>query len=118
MRTTSTRRWLIPSAIAAAFVTGVAIGQLPQREAHAQSLSTATVYVPAGGLVFRAPDGTALARISRDAHGGTFELFDDRHGAPMGLPGAGANTHAAAPNPNAIDTGPLAQPPVTRDEVF
>jgi hypothetical protein len=28
--------------------------------------------------VFRAADGTPLARLSRGPHGGSFELFDDR----------------------------------------
>ena len=49
-----------------------------QHEAHAQSIATSTIYVPAGGLVFRAADGTPLARLSRGPHGGSFEVFDDR----------------------------------------
>jgi len=49
-----------------------------QREAHAQSIATSTIYVPAGGLLFRAAGGTPIARLSRGPHGGSFELFDDR----------------------------------------
>ena len=41
-------------------------------------IATSTIYVPAGGLVFRAADGTPIARLSRGPHGGSFELFDDR----------------------------------------
>jgi hypothetical protein len=49
------------------------------REARADSASsTSTLYVPPSGLVFRALDGTPIARISRDAHGGIFEVYDDR----------------------------------------
>jgi hypothetical protein len=58
-----------------------------QREARAQSVAMSTIYVPAGGLVFRAADGTPLARLSRGPHGGSFELFDERgqeHAAPKG----------------------------------
>ncbi|HEX8794516.1 MAG TPA: hypothetical protein VF765_26405 [Polyangiaceae bacterium] len=39
-----------------------------QREAHAQSIATSTIYVPAGGLVFRAGDGTPVAQLSRGPH--------------------------------------------------
>jgi hypothetical protein len=102
-RSTSSRRWITAIAIAAAFVTGVTVNQFAPREAQAQSVSTATVYVPPGGLVFRATDGTALARLSRDAHGGTFELFDDRHGMLMRLPKATVNVPGLAPNPYVTD---------------
>jgi hypothetical protein len=62
-----------------AFGIGFGAGAL-QREAHAQSIAAATIYVPAGGLVFRAADGTPLARLSHGPHGGDFEIFDDRGG--------------------------------------
>jgi hypothetical protein len=74
--------WLI--GMVAAGGIGFGAGAL-QREAHAQSNATSTIYVPAGGLVFRAADGTPIARLSRGPHGGSFELFDDRgelHAAP------------------------------------
>jgi hypothetical protein len=61
------------------FALGIGFGAgALQREARAQSTATSTIYVPAGGLVFRAADGTPLARLSRGPHGGDFEIFDDR----------------------------------------
>jgi len=61
------------------FACGIGFGAgTLQREAHALSMTTSTIYVPAGGLVFRAADGTPLARLSRGPHGGSFELFDER----------------------------------------
>jgi hypothetical protein len=60
-----------------AFVGGVAFEHFG-REAKAQSAGISTLYVPAGGLVFRSMDGKPLARISEDSHGGALELFDDR----------------------------------------
>lgn len=84
----ATWMWLLGTALAASV--GFGAGAL-QREAHAQSIATSTIYVPAGGLVFRAADGTPIARLSRGPHGGSFELFDDRgeeHAAPA--PGSGS----------------------------
>ncbi len=63
---------------ATAFLGGIAFDELGHHEACAQSLTTSTIIVPEGGLYFRAPDGTVVARLSRDSHGGSFELFDDR----------------------------------------
>jgi hypothetical protein len=91
--------------IAVAFAAGIGVGQFGRGEAHAQSLSTATLYVPAGGLVFRAPDGTALARLARDAHGGTFELFDDRHEVSMRVPRVASAAPESAPNRGMFDKG-------------
>jgi hypothetical protein len=70
-----TGRWLVVAFCA--FVTGVAADAL-QRDAQAQPGATSSIYVPAGGLVFRAADGTPIARLSRGPHGGSFELYDDR----------------------------------------
>ncbi|HEX3344095.1 MAG TPA: hypothetical protein VHS09_05950 [Polyangiaceae bacterium] len=67
--------WLL--SVCLAFVGGIAF-ECSGREAQAQSAGISTLYVPAGGLVFRAMDGHPLARISEDAHGGAFELYDDR----------------------------------------
>jgi hypothetical protein len=47
------------------------------RSAQAQSAGVSTVYVPAGGVVFRSLDGAPLARITRDAHGGVLEMYDN-----------------------------------------
>jgi hypothetical protein len=63
--------------VCVAFVGGVAFEHFG-REAKAQSAGISTLYVPAGGLVFRSMDGKPLARISEDSHGGALELFDDR----------------------------------------
>jgi hypothetical protein len=71
----ATLTWLLGMLFAGGI--GFGAGAL-QREAHAQSVATSTIYVPAGGLVFRAADGTPLARLSRGAHGGSFELFNER----------------------------------------
>jgi hypothetical protein len=78
----ATWTWLLGTLLAGGI--GFGAGAL-QREAHAQSIATSTIYVPAGGLVFRAADGTPLARLARGPHGGSFEVFDDRgdeHAAP------------------------------------
>lgn len=72
-----TKQWGWVLGMAGALGVGFAAGSL-QRDAHAQSIATSTIYVPAGGLVFRAADGTPLARLSRGPHGGSFVLYDDR----------------------------------------
>lgn len=87
--------------LAAAFLGGVALDELGHREARAQSLTTSTIVVPEGGLYFRAPDGTVVARLTRDSHGGNFELFDDRRsGAAKEL----------RPNPYTDYVDPWSQP--------
>jgi hypothetical protein len=67
----------------------------------------ATVYVPASGLVFSTLDGKAIARLSRDEHGGVLELYDDRQEPTARFSsGALANGHtrrAAQKNPFLID---------------
>jgi hypothetical protein len=83
--------------VAAAFLAGVVFDELGHREARAQSLTTSTIVVPEGGLYFRAPDGTLVARLSRDAHGGSFELFDGR---------AGMATKELRPNPYLDEADP------------
>jgi hypothetical protein len=105
MRPMSCRRWITPLVIAAAFVAGIGVDHIALREAHAQSLSTATIYVPPGGLVFRTPDGSAIARLSRDAHGGIFELFDDQQAVSVRAPSVAAPRPPLAPNPYVIDPG-------------
>jgi len=115
MRSPSSRRWAAALALTAAFVAGMTADHLSQREAHAQSSSTATLVVPPGGLVFRAPDGTALARLSRDARGGTFELFDNREEVSMRAPAAPSKLPRLAANPYTIDADPWT-PPVRGDD--
>jgi hypothetical protein len=83
MRTFTARAVLWAVTVCAAFTAGVAFEHFG-REAHADSVTgVSTLYVPAGGLVFRAVDGTPLARVGRDAHGGTLELYDE-HGQIAG----------------------------------
>ncbi len=67
--------------VTAAFLGGIAFDELGHHEARAQSMTTSNIVVPEGGLYFRAPDGTVVARLSRGARGGSFELFDGRSGA-------------------------------------
>ena len=63
-------------ALALAFAGGLVTSLV--RDAHAQaSPFAATVYVPSDGLAFRTFDGRVVARLSYDAHGGIFELYDD-----------------------------------------
>jgi len=90
MRGTKRTTWSWLLGVIFACGIGFAAGAL-QREAHAQSIATSTIYVPAGGLLFRAADGTPIARLSRGPHGGSFELFDDRgeeRAAPTKDPGS------------------------------
>jgi hypothetical protein len=57
---------------------GVVSGRLfAVRDANAQARSPASsINVAASGLLFRGPDGRVIARLSSDAGGGVFELFD------------------------------------------
>jgi hypothetical protein len=55
-------------------------------EAHAQGAWTTTsINVGGAGLVFRGPDGRVIAKLSSDASGGVFELFNahEQPGARM-----------------------------------
>ena len=64
-------------ALVVAFGGGLASSHLLERDARAQSsLQTAAVYVPPEGLAFRALDGRVVARLSYDARGGSFEVYD------------------------------------------
>jgi hypothetical protein len=93
-------------AIAAAFTLGVASQHLGAREAHAQSGVPASITVPAEGLVFRSPDGRPIARMSRDARGGVFELYDDRQEIVTRMPNPVRAVAAAKelhPNPYVVD---------------
>ena len=107
--------------IVAAFAAGAVFQHLSAREAHAQTTSSlSTIYVPSDGLVFRTLDGKPIARLSRDAHGGFFELYDDRHeGAARFSSGALGVPHAAS-EPYVLDQDdPWRPAPMTRpDDVF
>ena len=66
-------------ALSTAFAGGIATSHLIEREARAQAGgASASVYVPAEGLAFRAADGRVIARVSYDSRGGAFEVFDNR----------------------------------------
>jgi hypothetical protein len=80
MRATPWHPLLWSLTLATAFLAGMVAEHLGQSEAHAQSAqSTSTIYVPPGGLVFRTLDGKPIARIGRDAHGNSIELYDSDH---------------------------------------
>lgn len=114
MRTFSSRALLWTLSICAAFAAGVASEHLG-REAHADSMTgVSTLYVPPGGLVFKATDGTPLARIGRDAHGGTLELYDERGEIAGRRPPRGSRTAPALvrDNPYADMRDPWTSQPV------
>ncbi len=91
--------------IVVAFVAGRSTGAFGDREARAQSLSTSSITVPEGGLVFRAPDGTPLARLARGSHGATFVLYDE-HQRPS-TPGSLHDLHV---EPYTDDADPWTSP--------
>lgn len=93
-------------ALFAAFAGGVAASHLVERDARAQSgPQSASVYVPAEGLTFRAVDGRVVARLSYDARGGAFEVYDSRE-RPAGALRSGLV--AEAPRPAAAVPAPTA----------
>jgi hypothetical protein len=84
-------------ALLAAFAGGVAMSHLIEREARAQSgPQGASVIVPTDGLTFRAVDGRIVARLSYDAHGGAFEVYDGRE-RPAGALRSGPAAEAPRP---------------------
>jgi hypothetical protein len=96
----------------ASFFAGLAADRLGGRDAHAQPAAAATIYVPPGGVVFRATDGKPIARISRDARGGALELYDDDQRVTFRAPAAAATRSIAglkawdsSPNPYVLDDG-------------
>ncbi|MGO8994989.1 MAG: hypothetical protein ACLQVI_16870 [Polyangiaceae bacterium] len=75
-------------------------------EAQAQERAAmSSINVSAGGLVFRAPNGRVIAKLSSDASGGVFEVFnaDERPGARM----------RAASFGGGFDVLPMPREPVT-----
>ena len=69
-----------------------------RRTAHAEPITiVSTVYVPAEGIVFRATDGKPIAKLSRDAHGGFLELYDDSQDVGVRLSSAGGRPAATRP---------------------
>jgi hypothetical protein len=86
------RTLLIVLAFGATFVAGAASQRWLLGEARADSVSsTSTIYVPSNGLVFRTLDGKPIARISHDARGGVFELYDEQQQPMRRAPASGTS---------------------------
>lgn len=98
------------AALAVAFALGVASQHLAVREARAQTLPalTATFYVPGDGLMFKTLDGRPLARLSRDASGGVFELYDDRGQVAQRVSAGSVAATWTAPTPKELHPNPYA----------
>jgi hypothetical protein len=98
------------AALALAFGMGVASQHLGVREAHAQPAPAmaATVYVPGDGLMFKTADGRPLARLSRDASGGVFELYDDRGLVAQRVSAGSVAATWTAPSPKELHPNPYA----------
>jgi hypothetical protein len=74
-------------AVVSALAGGLVGAHLWPRHASADAIgSTSTIYVPADGLVFRSLDGSPIARLGRDPHGGFLELYDDRRASAARFP--------------------------------
>jgi hypothetical protein len=88
----------------AGFLGGAASNQIfGEREVRAEDRSAvSTMYVPSHGLVFRGHDGRMIARLSSDASGGVFELFDANEQP-------GARIHST-PGGRSVDLTPPSQP--------
>jgi hypothetical protein len=97
----SSRALLWSLTVCTAFVGGIAF-EHSGREANAQSAGISNIYIPPGGLVFRAMDGKPLARISQDSHGGALELYDDRREVATRLQGSRTPV-LAQQNPYTLD---------------
>jgi hypothetical protein len=83
-------------AILATFAGGLASSRWVEGEASARQPQATTLYVPADGLIFRALDGRMVARLSYDAHGGIFEVYDD-HERPTAALRPGSPPQGALP---------------------
>lgn len=100
---------LVAAAVTFAFAAGALASRVAVRDAHAQSAPfAATVYVPSDGIAFRAFDGRLVARLGYDAHGGTFELYDE-HEQLAGRVRGDALTRV--PPPSAVTPAPATPAP-------
>jgi hypothetical protein len=101
--------------VAVAFLTGVTCSQLFVRDAHAQASPLAsTIYVPSDGIAFRSFGGHVVARLSYDAHGGIFELYDEREQITSRFRGEPSGRNPAFP----AATKPLPPPSLPPDVGF
>jgi hypothetical protein len=98
------RRLFAILVVGGAFAGGLTASHWVARaQAQSQPLG-ATIYVPSDGLVFRTFDGRVVAKLAYDAHGGTFQLYDEREqplllGAAANSTGLGAPSAGAPANP-------------------
>jgi hypothetical protein len=75
----SKRLFLVSALVVSAFAGGALSSRVFAGDARADARpTTATIYVPADGLVFRSPEGKTIARISSDASGGVLELYNEK----------------------------------------
>jgi hypothetical protein len=87
------------ASIALAFAAGLASYRWLVSDAHAHAAPLAsTVYVPSDGLAFRSFDGRVVARLTYDAHGGAFELYDEHEQPAARMAGDGL-ARSASPRP-------------------
>jgi hypothetical protein len=69
-----------------AFAGGIVSSQLLEGRAHALTLPLAsTEYVPSDGLAFRTFDGRIVARLSYNARGGVFDVYDGQERPAISL---------------------------------
>jgi hypothetical protein len=69
---------LFTMALVVTFFGGAVASHLFERQAQAKPAGQpASVYVPPDGLAFRTLDGRIIARMSYDARGGFFEVYDN-----------------------------------------
>jgi hypothetical protein len=104
------------TALAATFAAGVVASHFI-RDARADAGSFAsTVYVPSDGITLRTLEGHVIARLSYDAHGGVFELYDEnerpstRVRADSFAPPPPTSSPSASPTPTATARTPTRKP--------
>jgi hypothetical protein len=96
-----------------AFAGGFVSSRLLERSAHALTAPGAsTAYVPSDGLAFRTFDGRIVARLSYNARGGIFDVYDGQEHPAISV-------RADMLVPSAVGKGPdmTCNPPYTVDVV-
>jgi hypothetical protein len=106
-------RSLVPT-VTLAFALGALSSQFFVRDARAQALPfAATVYVPSDGIAFRSFDGHVVARLSYDAHGGIFDVYNEREqvAARLRADSVGRGSPLARPDASSrVPPAPFASP--------